>query len=189
MNIKKGIKDLIEILVIALIISFIITKVLFMSCEVVGSSMRPTLYDGDRGFSSIVSKNNIHRFDIVVIDHEESDNEKLLVKRVIGLPGETIEYIDNVLYINNVKYEENFIHDTSTNDFKVTLNDDEYYCLGDNRSVSRDSRSYGPFKIDSIKSVHIFVFFPFNHIGLKKWTIFNGIQAIWPKLINKYKKI
>lgn len=129
--------------------------------------MYPTLHDGDRGFSFIITRNiNIERFDICVIDPDNIDY--LLVKRVIGLPGETIEYIDNKLYVNGQYIEEDFLNDdVYTNDFKVTLNENEYYCLGDNRGNSNDSRFYGAFLKEEIKSTKFFIYYPFNDFGVR----------------------
>lgn len=129
--------------------------------------MYPTLQDGDRGFSFIITRNiAINRFDICVIDSKKAD--KLIVKRIIGLPNEKVTYKDNKLYINDEYVEETFLgDDVYTEDFEVILGDDEYFCLGDNRSVSRDSRYYGAFNKAEIKSTDFFGYFPFSRIGAK----------------------
>ena len=77
---------------------------------------------------------------------------RYLVKRLIGFPNEKVEYKDNKLYINDEYIEEDFLNDTITNDFKIYLKDNEYYCLGDNRQHSADSRTYGAFSIQDIKA-------------------------------------
>lgn len=140
-----------------------------MPCVVEGTSMYPILQDNDFGYSFIISKNlGINRFDIAVIKIEDPLNEKLLVKRVIGLPNEKVTYKDNELYINDTLIDEDFLgDDIYTNDFEIVLNDDEYCCLGDNRNVSRDSRYYGAFKKDNIVSTHLLVLYPFKDFGLK----------------------
>ena len=167
---KSFIRDVIEVLVTVIVITFILTKFILMPCMVNGTSMYPTLHDNDRVYSFIITKNlGIKRFDICVISAFNTDaEEKLLVKRVIGMPNETVEYKDNKLYINGEYVEEDFLNDTTTNDFTVTLGEDEYYCLGDNRVVSRDSRYYGPFKKDVILATNIFVIYPFANFGVKK---------------------
>ena len=167
---KKLIKDLLESLVLSLVIVFILLKFVFIPCVVEGSSMEPILKNDDFGYSFIISKSiSINRFDIVVINVSENNNEKLLVKRVIGLPGETISYVDNKLYVNGEYVEENFlINHPTTSDFTMSLGEGEYCCLGDNRGVSRDSRFYGAFKKDDIVSSHIFILYPFNEFGYKK---------------------
>jgi len=160
-------KDILESVLIALVIVFICFKFLFMSAIVDGSSMYPTLEEGDRGYSFIITRNiGINRFDICVIDTDK--NEDLLVKRIIGLPNETIEYKDNVLYINGSEVDEYFLNDdVYTSDYSIVLGDNEYLCLGDNREVSRDSRYYGPFTKEEIKSTHYFVYAPLSKIGMK----------------------
>ena len=63
---------------------------------------------------------------------------------------------------------EEFLDDVYTADFSITLNDDEYYCLGDNREISKDSRYYGPFSLKDIKSLGFIVIYPFNEFGVKQ---------------------
>lgn len=163
-KIKKLIFDILEVVILAMIISFLLIKFVFISVEVEGTSMVPTLSDRDRGISFVITKNiSVNRFDIVVVDVG-----KLIVKRVIGMPNETIEYKDNTLYIDGVKYDEPYLKDVKTGDFKVKLNSDEYYCLGDNREVSKDSRVYGPFTIEDFKATHVLVITPFSNFGFKK---------------------
>lgn len=161
----KFLVDILETVVIALIIVFLLFRFVIVSVEVMGSSMEPQLTTGDRGISFIVSRNSIERFDICVIDSDKSSS--LLVKRLIGLPNETVEYIDNRLYINGEYVEEDFLEDTVTADFRIELGDDEYYFLGDNCRVSRDSRYYGSFSHDEIRSAGLFIYYPLNHFGIK----------------------
>ena len=166
-KLKGFLKDLLEAFIIAIVIVALLFKFVLMSVEVSGSSMEPTLCTHERGMSFIITRNiGIKRFDICVIGSEKATD--YLVKRVIGLPNETIEYIDNKLYVNGEYVEENFLSGAYTGDFKYTLGDDEYFCLGDNRNVSRDSRYYGPFNKENIKATHIFIYYPFALFGFKK---------------------
>lgn len=165
-KVKKTIIDVVEVLLIAYIISFVI-KTFFISPVLVKEhSMLSTLNNNDFGFSFVVNENKeLDRFDIVVIDN----GEYLIVKRLIGLPNETIEYKDNKLYINGEYYKEDFLDDDIyTNELKIELKDNEYYCLGDNRESSIDSRVHGPFLREDIKSRHVFVLYPFSNWGYKK---------------------
>lgn len=161
------ISELILDLFIGVLIAFLVTKFLIFPCSVVGTSMQPTLRDNDRGISLAIKKYfKINRFDICVLQTDTAD--KMIVKRVIGLPGEIIEYKDNKLYINGEYLEETFLGDVTTDDFTYHLADDEYYCLGDNRNVSKDSRYYGAFKKENFVSTAMFIIYPFDNFGVKK---------------------
>lgn len=157
----------------ALIMSFIVRKE-----EVSGDSMNPTIKNGEYVFINIIASytTEIQRFDVVVARNYKNDD--LWVKRVIGLPGETIAYKDDVLYINNKKMEEPFLNKDYiknikeqenvklfTNDFNSRkLEKDEYLLMGDNRLHSLDSRSesVGPFKREQIIANGMFVYHPFK---------------------------
>lgn len=107
---------------------------------IAGESMHPNFENGQ----VVVAKRqyDVWRFDVVTIESKEA--KKILIKRVIGLPNETIEYKNNKLYVNG-EYKTDPYAFGKTDDFTVTLGPDEYLCLGDNREVSYDSRYYGPF--------------------------------------------
>ena len=167
MDRSKILTDILKTVLIAYFISLFLLKFVLLPCEVEGSSMIPNLHGGDFGYSFIISKNlDLDRFDIVIIN---VDDDKLLVKRLIGLPNDHIQYKDNVLYINGEKYDEPFIREGAyTNDLEIQLGENEYYCLGDNRNSSNDSRYYGAFSKQDIKSSHVFVFYPFEDFGYKR---------------------
>lgn len=160
--------DFAKTLLLTLAIFWIIFNFLIYPCQVEGRSMQPTLYDGDLGFSFICTKiNGIQRFNIVIIESDKSDN--LLVKRVIGLPNETIEFKDNELYVNGELVDQYFLSDdVITEDFVYELKDDEYFCMGDNRQNSRDSRYYGPFSESNFIAENMFIFKPLSSFGIKK---------------------
>ena len=136
--------------------------------QIVGSSMAPTLNSRD-----IVILNKFHyiffdvkRFDIVSFEY---DSTKYLVKRVIGLPGDKVEYKDNILYINDKKVTEEFLTDEIiTENFSLTdlgyevIPEDMYLVLGDNREDSLDSREIGLVKEKEI----------LGKVNLRIWPIF-----------------
>ena len=150
---KKFIKELIPyiviIVVVVLIRTFIITPVI-----VVGDSMVPTLKDGQ---ILLLNKfnykfNEIERYDIVVVKVGNGE----IIKRVIGLPGESVEYRNNTLYING--HEEDSTYNFDTEDFILAdicncdkIPQDKYLVLGDNREISSDSR--GPIGLIDIKDI------------------------------------
>ena len=139
---KKIIKIVIGIMLV-LIICCAIFFSLFKIYVVNGSSMEPTLKDGE--FKLVHKVYDLDRFDIIVFNF----NNTKYVKRVIGLPGETIEYIDNKLYINGTEIEDTY-NNGIIEDFRYTIKDDEFICLGDNRDKSKDSRYFGTFKTSYI---------------------------------------
>lgn len=150
---------IIIILFIILIRTFIATPV-----RVNGSSMFPTLHDKDTMILYKLTKKfkGINRFDIVVVE----SNGKYIIKRVIGLPGESVMYSDNKLYINGKVIEDNYSKSETENFENVILKDDEYFVMGDNREVSKDSRVIGPINVKNIKGKTNLVIFPFNKLGI-----------------------
>lgn len=139
-----------------LIRTFIITPV-----RVDGDSMKNTLKNGD--ILLLYKLSNIDRLDIIVLD-EEKDNEKI-IKRVIGLPGETVAIKKGKIYINDKVIDDEYAYGETSDYNKVTLKDDEYFILGDNRLISKDSRYFGPIKDNEIKGKIVFRLFPFTKIG------------------------
>lgn len=162
-KIWNEIKDYIFIiLAVVLIRTFIVTPAI-----VDGGSMDNTLENGQLVLINkfIYRFDDINRFDIVVINND-ADSDKI-IKRVIGLPNEIIEYRDNILYINGkkVKAEIGFI---DTEDFIAKTGENEYFVLGDNRPISKDSRYFGSFKKNKILGRVTIRLFPFSKFGLVK---------------------
>ncbi len=154
--IKEVIPYIVIVVVVVLIRTFIITPV-----RVDGDSMKNTLKNGD--ILLLYKLSSIDRFDIIVLD-EEKDNEKI-IKRVIGLPGETVAIKKGKIYINDKVIDDEYAYGETTDYNKVTLRDDEYFILGDNRLISKDSRYFGPIKDNEIKGKIVFRLFPFTKIG------------------------
>ena len=154
--IKEIIPYIVIVLVVVLIRTFIITPV-----RVDGDSMKNTLKNGD--ILLLYKLGSINRLDIIVLD-EEKDNEKI-IKRVIGLPGETVAIKKGKIYVNDKVIDDDYAYGETTDYNKVTLKDDEYFILGDNRLISKDSRYFGPIKDNEIKGKIVFRLFPFTKIG------------------------
>ena len=160
-KITKWLKENIVFLII--LTAIIITRIFFLSpIRVNGTSMHPTLQDKEFMILNKISlKQGINRFDIVVVQ----ENNKYIIKRVIGLPRESVMYKDSKLYINGKVIEDNYSK-TTTNDFdNVVLGENEYFVMGDNRAVSSDSRIIGPVNIKNIKGKTNLIIFPFNKMG------------------------
>lgn len=124
--------------------------------KVDGNSMQPTLKDNDI-ILYYKNKKNIKRFDIIIFKR----NNNLFIKRVIGLPGDSIKYIDNTLYVNDNPIEEDF-QKSITNDFNISditssdvIPNNKLFVLGDNRLFSTDGRSFGFIDINDVNGIMI----------------------------------
>ena len=143
-----------------------------------GASMYPTLHNGDRMVLSKVG--NIHRFDVVILKAPDENVE--YIKRVIGMPGDTIEMKSGVLYINGKKVDQPFINTEALAKQTVFMDDftlesltgeskvpeGKYFVLGDNRGVSKDSRMIGFIDRSAIEGKAVFTIWPFGRIGGQK---------------------
>jgi len=172
-DIKEFLKDSLGfIIIIAIVLLANIYIVSFQ--QVVGPSMNSNLKSGDIVvLNKIIYKfRDIKRCEVVSFEIDS----KNMVKRVIGLPGEHIEYKDNYLYINGEKYTEDYLSkDVITNDFKLEdlegnytkIPDDMYLVLGDNRTDSMDSRDFGLINKKDIK----------GKVSIRIWPL-SGIKLI-----------
>ena len=135
--------------VVALV--FLLTYLIWFpqTYTIVGESMEPNLHDGGR--SMVIHQSyTINRFDIVIIDN----GDKLIIKRIAGLPGEDVIFLNGHLFINNNEIEQPFLPEimlTRIEAYRFCLAANEYFVLGDNRPVSMDSRAIGPVKRKDIK--------------------------------------
>ena len=143
-----------------------------------GASMYPTLHNGDRMVLSKVG--DIHRFDVVILKAPDENVE--YIKRVIGMPGDTVEMKSGVLYINGKKVDQPFINTEALAKQTVFIDDftlasltgeskvpeGKYFVLGDNRGVSKDSRMIGFIDRSAIEGKAVFTIWPFGRIGGQK---------------------
>ncbi|MGI8315105.1 signal peptidase I [Halobacillus mangrovi] len=179
---KKQWLDWIKAFVIAAVLAIIVRVFLFAPVVVEGPSMLPTLHSGDH---LIVSKINYtlgspERFDVVVFHATE---KKDYIKRVIGLPGDHVEYKNDKLYINGKEMEEPFLTEekehvesgeVNTDDFTIEelpggyeeVPENHFLVLGDNRTNSTDSRMLGVIPDNQIVGEAILSYWPLNRIEL-----------------------
>lgn len=144
----KGIHELVHLLVyvaVVFLVTFLVITYVGQRTQVNGESMYPTLYDKD---NLIVDKlsyrfRDPERYDIIVFPYQYKE-KTYYIKRIIGLPGETVQIMDGYVYINGEKLEEHYgrevMEDAVLASEKITLGEDEYFVLGDNRNASEDSR-------------------------------------------------
>lgn len=189
-NILNEIIDLLKSALISILVVIVLTNFVFKPIEVYGPSSLPTIREGQIGLSSIITLHfrDVKRFEFVIFPHvDELGNTRkddqgkpiFLVKRVIGLPNDTIEFDNDRLYINGEFVEEPFLDNPLAKEYKnrgllftqnfgpFTLGDDELFVVGDNRRGSSDSRGeLGPIKEDDIESVGLFILYPFNRFGV-----------------------
>ena len=165
----------ISIYVIIILIIILLKIYVISPIRVNGTSMDPTLENGDIMILNKIGYRitKIKRFDIVVIKYTEQGKKDLLIKRIIGLPGDEIKYVNNTLYVNGKIVEENFdksyTYDFSLNELGSNkVPKDSYFVLGDNREVSKDSRSIGFIDKKDIVGKSSLTLFPFNRCGTKK---------------------
>jgi len=152
-------------IVIAILLAFIIRTFVFATSIVEGESMYPALEDGERIVFNkliyIVSEPS--RGDIIIIQHPH----KNYVKRIIGLPNETIEMRNHTLYINGVEQDNSYVNDYDallTGNFgPITLPEESYFVMGDNRAISKDSRNgLGFIDRSDIIGRSEFIIYPFS---------------------------
>ncbi len=168
-------KDWIKDIAVALIIAVVVVQ--FIKPTIVKeSSMEPNFYENDYVFVSKQSyklfKQEPQRGDVIVFRSTlttETGAEKLLIKRIIGLPGDVITIEDGKVYVNGILNDDSYTRDQYTrgNIDELEVPDETYFCMGDNREVSLDSRSpkVGFVHEDTIVGKVIFRVFPVSEFG------------------------
>ena len=171
-RIIKELKEWVPYILIALALSFVITRYIGQRTRVEGSSMETTLHDKDQLIADKISYRftDPERFEVIVFPYAQ-DEDVHYIKRIIGLPGETIQIKDGYIYINEKRLEEDYgsakIITPGTAAMPIELGEDEYFVMGDNRNNSKDSRfeSVGLIQRDKIIGRAWVRIYPFNQMG------------------------
>ncbi len=151
-NVRLLLREIVETVVLALLI-FSLIRVVVQNFRIEGFSMEPNLHQGQYLIVNKAVYRWMHepeRGDIVVFEYPRAPDRDF-IKRVIGLPGETVEVRDGTVFINGVMLDEPYLSEhTRANVAPRTLGPGEYFVLGDNRDNSSDSRSWGPLPQENI---------------------------------------
>lgn len=167
-KLRSWLRELLEAVLPALVIVLVINLFLAQATRVEGQSMEPNLHDNQRLIIEKISY-RFHppeRGDIIVLRPPHRATVPL-IKRVIGLPGETVEVRDGRVYINGQPLEEDYIHQPTTGVMGPELVPEEHvFVLGDNRGASNDSRAFGMVPFSDIIGKAWFRYWPPSDIGL-----------------------
>ncbi len=163
------VRDVLETVIPAVLLALLISHFVAQGTHVYGQSMEPNLHTDQRVIIEKVSY-RLHaprRGDVVVIDVDFSDIP--LIKRVIGLPGETVEIRDGQVLIDGKPLQEPYLSHVFQPDYGPTLVPPGYiFAMGDNRGQSSDSRAHGPFPVSSIIGRAWLSYWPLQDVGLVK---------------------
>lgn len=168
---KSRLREFIEVFAIACVLAFLMKVFVFFPTTVEGASMQPTLCEGDKVIVNKLAKrmDSYDHGDVIVV---KTDN--YYVKRIIGLPGDTIEMKNDQLYINNQLQKESYLEKNKkhakqlmvnlTEDFgPMKIPNNKIFVMGDNRLVSRDSRNgLGFIDKDDVLGSLVSIYYPFN---------------------------
>ena len=163
-------------LLVAVIVSAFIILFLYQPVRVEGTSMLPVLEDQDRlfidkfAYSSLgnLVGEHIHRSDVVVFLYPH-DHTKSYIKRVIALPGDTLRIDHGTVWVNGKPLKESYVplkYEDDRSQPEMTIPTGEYFVMGDHRSISSDSRDFGPVDRDLIYGRAAFVYWPMDQAGL-----------------------
>lgn len=168
-------REVLETIVPAVLIALLINLFMAQATRVYGQSMEPNLHTDQRLIVEKLSYNRVlrqtlalegpQRGDVVVIKLDNQHNE-LLIKRVIGLPGDTVEVRDNRVYVNSQPLNEPYLADITAGYYGPTVVPPlQIFVLGDNRNFSNDSRSFGTVPLKNVVGRAWFSYWPPDQIG------------------------
>jgi len=168
-------KEFFQTAIISLAIFLFVYLFLVQPHRVQGLSMVPTFESGELLLTEKLSYRlyRPQRGDVIVFEAPVSRNADF-IKRIIGLPGETVKIEDGSIYINGQKLEENYTSSPTQGNETVTVGSNEYFVLGDNRSASSDSRSFGTIKKRTIRGKAWLVY----------WPIFKSASSFGARIIS-----
>lgn len=143
-EIKTEIISWVKTIIFAIVLAFCINNFVIVNASVPSGSMKETIQEGDRivAFRLAYTFSDPERFDVIVFKYPD-DESVLYIKRLIGLPGETVEIKDGEVYINGSEtpLDDSFVENSATGDFgPYEVPEDGYFMMGDNRDNSEDSR-------------------------------------------------
>jgi signal peptidase I len=167
---RNGMNSWLRDLVISVAVSAFIIIFLYQPVRVEGTSMLPVLEDQDRLFVNKLAYHvgEIHRGDVVVFLYPH-DHHKSYIKRVIALPGDDLKIDHGQVYVNGTKLAEKYVplrFEDSRSLPDTIIPDHEYFVMGDHRSISSDSRDFGPVDRDLIYGKAAFVYWPMEQVGV-----------------------
>lgn len=173
-TLRKEIRVWTRDLLIAIGLALVIIVFLYQPVKVEGTSMAPLLSDQERIFINkfVYRFEPIQRGDVVVFWYP-LDHTKSFIKRVVGLPGETIEIRQGTLYVNNKSVPEPYVppqYEDSSDFGPVRVPKDSFFVLGDHRISSNDSRVFGPVASQFIYGRAVFAYWPVDHFGSLETT-------------------
>jgi len=163
-----------ETVLISLVLAIVLYLFIMTPHEVVGNSMHPTYKNGEFLMANKISYkfSEPQRGDVIIFKYSDTQD---FIKRIIGIPGDKVMIKDGRIYINDKLLDESsyledtvvsnggsYIHEGQT----ITVNENQYFVCGDNRTNSSDSREFGPVDVSKIKGKAWIVFFPFNEFRL-----------------------
>ncbi|MBI3207660.1 MAG: signal peptidase I [Candidatus Solibacter usitatus] len=159
-------------LMLSVVIAIVVILFLYQPVKVEGTSMMPSLSDQERIFINKFlyrfGLGEVMRGDMVVF-YYPADPTKSYIKRVIGLPGDTVALEDGVVYVNGSRLDEDYVPDEYRDRQSIPLTRvpaDQFFVMGDHRSSSNDSRSWGPVPRAYIYGKAVFVYWPLEKMGI-----------------------
>jgi signal peptidase I len=167
---KSAVHSWLRDMVVSVLVSAFIIMFLYQPVRVEGTSMLPMLEDQDRLFVNKLAYrvSEIHRGDVVVFLYPH-DHTKSYIKRVIALPGDRLWIDQGLVFVNGKQIDEEYVparFTDSRSQPETVLSANEYWVMGDHRSISSDSRDFGPVDRDLIYGKAAFVYWPMDQAGV-----------------------